>query len=144
MMQQLARDFANQEGLPFSNSLDPLQGEIPQDLIDKMGELGFFGILIPEELGGLGLGYFEYCLVAEELRRAWMSVGSIIARGNTFYASVPGRDAATREERVRLMAKGQYLGAISMSAPRVGSDVASEACRAVRDGDEWVDTGSKN
>ncbi|MEM9725170.1 MAG: acyl-CoA dehydrogenase family protein [Pseudomonadota bacterium] len=143
MMQQMARDFAHKEVLPVANALDPVQGEIPQDLIDKMGELGFFGILIPEELGGLGLGYFEYCLVAEELSRAWMSVGSIIARGNTFYASVPGRDAATREERVRLMAKGQYLGAFSMSEPSVGSDVASVACRAVRDGDEWVVTGSK-
>ncbi len=49
-----------------------------------MGDLGFFGITIPEEHGGLGLGAFEYCLVAEELARGWMSVASIIARGNGF------------------------------------------------------------
>ena len=54
----------------------PVKGDIPRELIDKMGELGFFGILIPEEYGGLGLGAFEYCLVAEELARGWMSVAS--------------------------------------------------------------------
>ena len=143
MMQQMARDFAHNEVLPIANKLDPEKGDIPQELIDQMGELGFFGILIPEKFGGLGLGYFEYCLVAEELSRAWMSVGSLIARGNAFHRSIPGRDPAQREERIRLMAQGKYLGAFSMSEPSVGSDVASVACRAVRDGDDWVVTGSK-
>lgn len=143
MIRDMAREFAQNEVLPVANKLDPEKGEIPQDLIDKMGELGFFGILIPERLGGLGLGYFEYCLVAEELSRAWMSVGSLIARGNTFYRSIPGATDEEREEKTRRMAKGQYLGAFSMSEPSAGSDVASVACRAVRDGDEWVVTGNK-
>lgn len=143
MIRDMAREFAQNEVLPVANRLDPDKGEIPQDLIDKMGELGFFGILIPERLGGLGLGYFEYILVAEELSRAWMSVASLIARGNTFYRSIPGATLEEREEKTRLMAKGQYLGAFSMSEPNAGSDVASVACRAVRDGDEWVVTGNK-
>lgn len=143
MMQATARNFALNEVLPVANKLDPEKGDIPQDLIDKMGELGFFGILIPEVLGGLGLGYFEYCLVAEELSRAWMSVGSIIARGNAFYRSVPGETDEIRKERAALMAQGKYLGAFSMSEPNAGSDVASVSCRAVRDGDDWVVTGSK-
>lgn len=143
MMQQMAREFAMKEVLPVANRLDPEQGEIPQDLIDQMGALGFFGILIPEALGGLGLGYFEYCLVAEELSRAWMSVGSIIARGNAFYRSIPGATEEIRKDRISMMAKGRYLGAFSMSEPNAGSDVASIACRAVRDGEAWVVTGSK-
>ena len=143
MMKEMARDFAMKEVLPVANKLDPEKGEIPQDLIDKMGELGFFGILIPEDLGGLGLGYFEYCMVAEELSRAWMSVGSIIARGNAFYRSIPGETDEIRRERAELMAQGKYLGSMSISEPNVGSDVASIACRAVRDGDEWVVTGNK-
>ena len=143
MMRDMARDFAHNEVLPIANKLDPEKGDIPQDLIDKMGELGFFGILIPEELGGLGLGYFEYCIVAEELSRAWMSVGSIIARGNAFYKSVPGRTDEEKKERIALMAQGKYLGAMSISEPNVGSDVSSIACRAVRDGDDWVVTGNK-
>ena len=143
MIRDMARELTHNEVLPVANRLDPEKGEIPQDLIDKMGELGFFGILIPERFGGLGLGYFEYCLVAEELARGWMSVASLIARGNLFYHSIPGATDEERVEKTRLMARGKYLGAFSMSEPNVGSDVASVACRAVRDGDEWVVTGNK-
>src|SRR5262245_57064357 len=85
MMPDAAREFVRNEVLPIANQLDPQKGDMPRELIDKMGELGFFGILIPEEYGGLGLGAFEYCLVAEELARGWMSVASIIARGNGFF-----------------------------------------------------------
>src|ERR1700680_1719009 len=82
LTQQMARDFALEQVLPIANKLDPEQGDIPMSLRDKMAELGYFGILIPEQYGGLGLGVFEYALVTEELARAWMSVASIIARGN--------------------------------------------------------------
>ena len=68
MMQEMARSFAREEVLPVANRLDPDKGEIPQDLIDKMGDLGFFGILIPEDKGGMGLGYFEYCLSQKSWR----------------------------------------------------------------------------
>jgi len=142
MIRDMARDFTHKEVLPVANKLDPEKGDIPDELIAKMGELGFFGILIPEELGGLGLGYFEYCLVAEELARGWMSVASILARGNAFYRSIPGT-ATERAEKTRKMAQGQYLGAMSISEPNAGSDMMSIACRAVQDGDEWVVTGSK-
>ena len=54
---------------------------MPRSLIEEMAEKGWFGITIPAEDGGLGLGVFEYCLVSEELARAWLSVGSILARG---------------------------------------------------------------
>ena len=80
MIQAAAREFTMNEVLPVANELDPVQGEIPMDLRRKMGELGYFGIRTPEEYGGLGLGVFEYCLIAEELARGWMSVASIIAR----------------------------------------------------------------
>src|SRR5580658_6559081 len=142
MIRDTARDFVREVVLPTANRLDPVKGDIPRDLIEQMGELGFFGILIPEELGGLGLGAFEYCLVAEELARGWMSVASIIARGNGFFRSVPG-EGEERRRKIALMAKGRYLGAAALSEPGVGSDLASVACRARRDGDEWVLTGNK-
>ena len=142
MMRDLAREFTKNEVLPVANKLDPEKGDIPRELIDKMGELGFFGITIPEKYGGLGLGVFEYCLVAEELARGWMSVASIIARGNGFYRSVPGT-GDERLEKIRRMAWGDYLGAFSMSEPNAGSDVASITCRAEKDGDEWVINGNK-
>ena len=142
MMRDMARQFVREEVLPAANRLDPVKGDMPRELIDRMGELGFFGILIPEEFGGLGLGAFEYCLVAEELARGWMSVASIIARGNSFYRSVPGEGEA-RRRKIEAMAKGQYLGAAALSEPGTGSDLSGVQCRARRDGDDWVITGSK-
>lgn len=142
LMRDVAREFVRNEVLPVANRLDPQKGDMPRELLDKMGELGFFGILIPEEYGGLGLGAFEYCLVAEELARGWMSVASVIARGNGFYRGIPG----TIEERLRkikLMAEGQYLGAAALSEPSTGSDLSSVSCRARREGNEWVITGNK-
>src|SRR5205814_812550 len=123
MMRDVAREFVREEVLPVANRLDPVKGDIPRDLIEKMGDLGFFGILIPEEFGGLGLGAFEYCLVAEELARGWMSVASIIARGNGFYRSIPGT-GEERRRKIELMARGRYLGAASLSEPGTGSDLS--------------------
>jgi alkylation response protein AidB-like acyl-CoA dehydrogenase len=142
MMQDLARTFTRDEVAPVANRLDPEKGDIPRELIAKMGELGFFGIMIPEELGGLGLGAFEYCLVAEELARGWMSVASIIARGNGFYRAIPG-EGEERKAKIAAMAQGRYLGAAALSEPQTGSDLSSVACRARRDGNEWVITGNK-
>ncbi len=142
MMQEAARDFTTNEVLPVANELDPDKGEIPRELINKMGEMGYFGITIPEDKGGLGLGCMEYCIIAEELARGWMSVASIIARGNGFWRSVPG-GGAERDEKIAQMAAGQYLGAFAMSEPNAGSDMASVACRATRDGDNWIISGNK-
>jgi alkylation response protein AidB-like acyl-CoA dehydrogenase len=143
MMRDLARSFAREQVTPVANKLDPERGDIPRELIAGMGELGFFGILIPEKYGGLGLGAFEYCLVAEELARGWMSVASIIARGNGFYRAVIGRTEEERLAKIAAMAKGQYLGAAALSEPQTGSDLSSVNCRARRDGDGWIVTGNK-
>ena len=142
MMQQTAREFTTNEVLPVANELDPEKGLIPRDLIDKMAEMGYFGITIPEEKGGLGLGCFEYCLIAEELARGWMSVASLIARGNGFWRSIPGF-GPERDEKIARMAVGDYLGAFAMSEPNAGSDMAAVGCRAIRDGDDWVINGNK-
>src|SRR5260370_13729700 len=142
MMRDLAREFTRDEVTPIANRLDPERGDIPRELISRMGELGFFGILIPEEYGGFGLGAFEYCLVAEELARGWMSVASLLARGNEFYKWIPGTPAE-RQQKIAAMLRGDYLGAGALSEPQTGSDLSSVATRARRDGDEWVITGNK-
>ncbi|MGE0830204.1 MAG: acyl-CoA dehydrogenase family protein [Hyphomonadaceae bacterium] len=142
MMRDTARQFVRDKVLPAANRLDPVKGDIPQELIDEMGELGFFGIMIPEEYGGLGLGALEYCLVAEELARGWMSVASIIARANGFYRAIPGK-GDERRRKIELMAKGKYLGASALSEPGTGSDLSNVQTRARREGDEWVITGNK-
>jgi alkylation response protein AidB-like acyl-CoA dehydrogenase len=141
-IQRVAREFTIKEVAPIANRLDPIKGDIPRELIERMGDLGFFGIVIPEKYGGLGLGAFEYCLVAEELAQGWMSVASLIARGNKFYTSVPGA-AEERLKKISLMAQGRYLGAAALSEPQTGSDLSSVACSARRDGDNWVINGNK-
>jgi alkylation response protein AidB-like acyl-CoA dehydrogenase len=104
-----------------------------------MGELGFFGVLIPEKYDGLGLGVFEYALVTEELARAWMSVASITARAN-LAASFP---ADKRVEILPRAARGEWLGAFAMSEPDAGSDIASVRTRAVKVDGGYVISGQK-
>ncbi len=130
------------EVLPVANRLDGPEGVIPMTLRQKMADMGYFGITTPEEYGGLGLGVFEYCLVAEQLARGWMSVASIVARGQGEWI----RDAMSEEMKRKYLpriARGELLSAVSLSEPDTGSDLASISCRAERDGDEWVLTGNK-
>ncbi|RJG40854.1 acyl-CoA dehydrogenase family protein [Mesorhizobium sp. DCY119] len=143
MIQESAREFTRTQVRPLADKLDPIKGEMPRELIDQMAELGYFGILIPEEYGGLGLGALEYCLVAEELARGWMSVASMIARGNALIGSLKAMTTEQKKVYLPRMARGEFLGAFSLSEPDAGSDVANISCRAKRVGDEWEITGNK-
>ncbi|HET9904626.1 MAG TPA: acyl-CoA dehydrogenase family protein [Xanthobacteraceae bacterium] len=139
LIQRTAREFAMREVLPAANALDPERKDIPSALIERAAELGFFALLIPQAYGGLELGSLEYCLVTEELSRAWMSMGSIIR-------PMIGMQALSEEQRHRYlprMAKGQALGAFAFSEPDAGSDLSNIQTRARREGDEWVITGNK-
>ena len=142
MIRDVAREFTRREVLPVANELDPVQGQIPMDLRHKLGKMGYFGIRMPEEHGGMGLGLFEYCLITEELARGWMSVASIIVRAASLM-DVGGWPEAKRRELTAKAAQGEYLAAVSLSEPNVGSDLAAVSCRAVPDGSSWVITGNK-
>jgi alkylation response protein AidB-like acyl-CoA dehydrogenase len=139
MIRDTARDFAMREVLPAANELDPQRGDIPRDVLQHAADLGFFGILIPEEFGGLGLGCLEYCLVTEELSRAWMSVGSIIRP----MIGMNGLSDSQKKTYLPRMARGEALGAFAFSEPGVGSDLSSLTTRARRDGDHWLISGNK-
>lgn len=138
-IQGLARDFAMNKVLPIANELDPVHGMIPDELRKEMGELGFFGIVIPEEYGGLGLGTFELALITEELARAWMSVASIIVRATLTF----DLDPTQRAKYLPLAAKGEWLGAFAMSEPDAGSDIASIRTRATKVDGGWLLNGQK-
>ncbi len=142
MIRDAAREFTMKEVLPVANELDPIQGEIPLSLRAKLADMGYFGIRIPEQYGGSGLGCFEYCLISEQLARGWMSVASIIARGNGTLIM----DLLSDEQKQDILPRvvtGDYLAAASLSEPDTGSDLASISCRAERDGDEYVINGNK-
>lgn len=136
-----ARAFTAERVLPLANELDPEQEEIPWELVDSMAELGYFGIVIDREHGGLGLGNLEYCLVTEELARGWMSVASVIARANRVGTNVA--DPEWRAELLSQQAAGKAICAGAFSEPEAGSDLANVSTRAVLDGDEYVLNGTK-
>ena len=140
-LQAEARAFATETVLPLADALDRQKAEMPRRLIDAMAEKGWFGITISEQHGGLGLGVFEYCLVSEELARAWLSVGSILARGQGLGTQT--LDPERRADLLRRSARGAWIGSISLSEPNAGSDLAGVQTRAVRDGDHWLLTGTK-
>ena len=138
-IQEMARDFTRDKVLPAANELDPEHGMIPDELRREMGELGFFGITVPEKYDGLGLGVFEYALVTEELARGWMSVASIIARSGM----AATLDRAQRDKYYPLAARGEWLGSFAMSEPDAGSDIASVRTRADKVDGGWVLNGQK-
>jgi alkylation response protein AidB-like acyl-CoA dehydrogenase len=140
-IQAEAREFALTEVLPVADDLDRQEADIPRRLIEKLGERRYFGIMVPKAYDGLGLGVFEYCLIAEELSRAWMSVASVIARAQGMGINlVPPEE---REAYLRRQVRGEFVGAFALSEAEAGSDVANISCRAERVGDEWVVNGEK-
>jgi len=140
-LQMEVRVFARDVVLPVADELDPEKAEMPKSLIDQMAAKGWFGITIPAEHGGMGLGVFEYCLVSEELARAWLSVGSILARGQGLGTQTI--DDARRLELLRRSAQGKWIGAIALSEPTAGSDLAAVQTRAIRESDHWILSGTK-
>jgi butyryl-CoA dehydrogenase len=137
------RDFVEKEILPNATALEH-DDAYPTAIIDGMKAMGLFGLMIPEEYGGLGESLLTYALVVEEIARGWMSVSGVI---NThFIVAYLLRQHGTEEQKQRLlpaMATGDVRGAFSMSEPHCGSDVAALRTRAEVDGDDLVVTGQK-
>lgn len=136
-------DFVNKEIIPVANELEHAD-EYPQDIVDGLKELGVFGLMIPEEYGGLGESLLTYVLVVEEIARGWMSVSGVI---NThFIVAYMLMHHGTQEQKDKYlprMATGEVRGAFSMSEPGCGSDVAAITSKAVKEGDSYVLTGQK-
>jgi alkylation response protein AidB-like acyl-CoA dehydrogenase len=137
------RTFVDKEIIPYATDLEH-KDEFPEAIVEGMKEMGLFGLMIPEEYGGLGESLLTYALVVEEIARGWMSVSGVI---NThFIVAYMLKQHGTQEQKDRLlpkMATGEIRGAFSMSEPHCGSDVAAIKSKAVQDGDEWVLDGQK-
>jgi alkylation response protein AidB-like acyl-CoA dehydrogenase len=137
------REFTGREIIPAAQQLER-DDEYPQRIVDRMCEMGLFGLTIPEEYGGLGESLLTYALAVEEIARGWMSVSGII---NThFIVAYLLLQHGTKEQKRRYlprMAAGELRGAFSMSEPNCGSDVSAITTRAARDGDGYVIDGQK-
>jgi alkylation response protein AidB-like acyl-CoA dehydrogenase len=144
----LVRAFVDEQIIPVAQELEHAD-EYPTKIVEGMKEMGIFGLMIPEEYGGLGESLLTYALCVEEIARGWMSVSGII---NThFIVAYMLLQHGTEEQKQRYlprMATGEVRGAFSMSEPGLGSDVSAIKTKAVKgdtvDGvDQWSITGQK-
>jgi len=142
------KTFVDKEILPYATDLEH-KDEFPEAIVDGMKEMGLFGLMIPEEHGGLGESLLTYALVVEQIARGWMSVSGVI---NThFIVAYMLMQHGTPEQKERLlplMASGELRGGFSMSEPGCGSDVAAIKSKAIRvsdgrDGEHYVLDGQK-
>ncbi|MEM1048793.1 MAG: acyl-CoA dehydrogenase family protein [Pseudomonadota bacterium] len=138
------RRFCDAEVMPHAHEWHLQNAYIPMPVIEQMAELGVFGLTIPEEFGGLGLGKESMCVVSEELSRAYIGVGSLgtrseIAAELILCGGTPEQKAAWLPR----IASGEILPTAVFTEPNTGSDLASLKTRAVRDGDVYRISGNK-
>jgi (2S)-methylsuccinyl-CoA dehydrogenase len=138
------RRFAEAEVTPHAHQWHLDNAYIPLDVIEKMAELGVFGLTIPEEYGGMGLSKVSMCVVSEELSRAYIGVGSLGTRSEIAAELILG--GGTEEQKNRFLpgiASGEILPTAVFTEPNTGSDLASLRTRATKEGDVWKVTGNK-
>jgi alkylation response protein AidB-like acyl-CoA dehydrogenase len=145
LVAESVRDFANQYIKPNVMDWDESQF-FPKELFKKAGEFGFMGILVPESLGGSGLGYQEYVTVIEEISKVDPSIGLSVAAHNslcTNHILLFGNDDQ-KNKWIPKLASGQHIGAWGLTENNSGSDASGMSSTAVKKGDDWVLNGTKN
>ncbi|HYJ80600.1 MAG TPA: acyl-CoA dehydrogenase family protein, partial [Longimicrobiaceae bacterium] len=143
-IRDLARELAEHELRPHAEEWDRAAA-FPREVVAKLGELGFLGMLIPEEWDGLGLDTASYLVAVEEIARGDASVAVAMGVHNSLPTQMilaHGTDAQ-KERWLKPMARGELLGAFSLSEPDAGSDAASLAAHARREEGGWVLNGAK-
>ena len=143
-VQRLAHEFAANEIAPFAEQWDR-DAHFEPTLVPKLGTLGFLGMLLPEAHDGLGLDTISYLLALEEVAAADASTAVMMSVHNSLPTQMLLRRGSD-EQKARLlapMARGEKLGAFALSEPEAGSDAAALTCQAVKDGPDWVLTGTK-
>lgn len=140
-----ARDFAQQHIKPYVMEWDEAQ-TFPRGLFTEMGKLGLMGVIIPEQYGGAGLGYFEYNAIIQEIAKVCGSIGLSLAAHNslcTNHIYTFGNEEQRRRFLPKLAA-GEHIGAWGLTEPNTGSDASNMRTTAVQEGSYWVLNGTKN
>jgi len=144
MVRDQFRRFAAEQVQPYAHEWHLKDELIPIEVVEQMAELGVFGLTVPEEFGGLGLGKMAMCVVTEELSRAYIGVGSLGTRSEIAAELIRlGGTDAQKEHYLPLIASGEILPTAVFTEPGTGSDLASLKTRAIRDGDTYKVTGNK-
>jgi alkylation response protein AidB-like acyl-CoA dehydrogenase len=144
-IRELARGFAATEIAPHAARWDR-EERFPVEVAHRMGELGFLGMLIPEEYDGLELDTTSYLLALEEIAAADASAAVLMSVHNSLPTQMLLHfgSEVQKERYLKPMARGELIGAFSLSEPEAGSDASALRCQAVRDGDDWLLTGTKS
>ncbi|HWS59569.1 MAG TPA: acyl-CoA dehydrogenase family protein [Flavobacterium sp.] len=145
MIAESARDFAEKYIRPHIMEWDESQ-KFPVSLFKKMGKMGFMGVLVPEELGGSGLGYHEYIAVVEEISKVDPSIGLSVAAHNSLCTNhiLTFGNQEQKEKWIPKLASGEHIGAWGLTEHNTGSDAGGMNTTAVKEGDYWIVNGAKN
>ena len=142
---QTARDFAQQHIKPYIMEWDESQ-EFPIQVFKEMGKLGLMGVLVPEEYGGSGLGYFEYSSIIQEISKVCGSIGLSLAAHNSLCTGhiLTFGNELQKKKYLPKLASAEFIGAWGLTEANTGSDAGNMKTTAVKDGDMWVLNGTKN
>ena len=144
MIQDQFRRWSEEKVVPFAQGWHERDELIPMEILEEMAELGVFGLTIPEEYGGLGMGKMSMCVVTEELSRAYIGVGSLGTRSEIAAELI--RLGGTEDQKhhyLPMLASGELLPTAVFTEPNTGSDLGSLKTRAVLEGDVYKVTGNK-
>ncbi len=145
MVQKTAKEFTNNEIKPVA-SINDREHRFPEEIINKLGELGFMGMSVPEQYGGSGLDYLSYILALEEICKGCASTGTIMSVNNSLVCA-PIKTFGTDEQKKSILtelASGKKLGCFMLSEPEAGSDAASMKTTAILNGDYYLLNGTKS
>jgi alkylation response protein AidB-like acyl-CoA dehydrogenase len=145
LVQKTAREFAREQLRPGVKERDDKM-EYPAEQIKMLGEIGFMGMMVPEEWGGAGFDALSYSLAEEEISREDASAGVVMSVNNSLVCQllIDWANDDQKEKYLKKLASGEWLGAFSISEPQAGSDASNLLCTAKRDGDHYVLNGIKN
>ena len=145
MIRDAARDFAQTELLPGVIERDNAQ-TFPNELVRKMGELGFMGIMVDPKYGGSGMDAISYVLIMEELSKIDASASVIVSVNNSLvcYGLEAYGNEAQKQKYLSKLATGEFVGAFCLSEPEAGSDATSQKTTAIDMGDHYIINGTKN
>ena len=144
MIRDQFRKFVEAEVAPHCHEWHLKDELIPMEVLNGVAEMGVFGLTLPEEYGGLGMGKTAMCVVTEELSRGYIGVGSLGTRAEIAGELIRlGGTEEQKQEWLPKIASGEILPTAVFTEPNTGSDLGSLRTRAVKDGDEWVVTGNK-
>lgn len=144
MLRDMTREFVQNEIRPIASQIDA-EEKIPDELIKKLGELGFLGVSFPEEYGGGGFGEVGYCIMQEEIAKACMSTATFIGAHQSIGANAIyiGGTEEQKKKYLTPLALGEKIGAFCLTEAQAGSDSFNVKTKAELDGDSWVINGEK-